>query len=179
MWLCPGTNVVIRELAIVLRYNYGVAKIYGIKLGFLGFTKKECWVKLDPDDIKEIHLLGGTVLGTSRSGFDGEEISKELMKRNINMIFFIGGDETHCGIKELARIFKEKKLKQIMILISIPKSIDNDIPIIDKSFGLESAIQESVRTIRAANVEANCNLNDIGLVKLFGRTSGFVAMLST
>ena len=175
--LCPGINVVIRELVMALRYNYGVAEIYGIKWGFLGFTKKECWVKLEPEDIKEIHLLGGTVLGTSRSGFDGDEISRELIKRNINMVFFIGGDGTHRGIKELDKIFKEKKKK--IILVGIPKSIDNDMPIIDKSFGLESAIQESVRTIRAANVEANCNLNGIGLVKLFGRSSGFVAMLST
>ena len=175
--LCPGINVVIRELVMALRYNYGVAEIYGIKWGFLGFTKKECWVKLEPEDIKEIHLLGGTVLGTSRSGFDGDEISRELIKRNINMVFFIGGDGTHRGIKELSRILKEKKKK--IILVGIPKSIDNDMPIIDKSFGLESAIQESVRTIRAANVEANCNLNGIGLVKLFGRSSGFVAMLST
>ena len=175
--LCPGINVVIRELVMALRYNYGAAEIYGIKWGFLGFTKKDCWVKLDPEDIKEIHLLGGTVLGTSRSGFDGDEIAREIIKRNINMIFFIGGDGTHRGIKELSKIFKEKKKK--IILVGIPKSIDNDMPIIDKSFGLESAIQESVRTIRAANVEANCNLNGIGLVKLFGRSSGFVAMLST
>ena len=175
--LCPGINVVIRELVMALRYNYGVAEIYGIKWGFLGFTKKDCWVKLNPEDVKEIHLLGGTVLGTSRSGFDGEEISKQLIKNNVNMVFFIGGDGTHRGIKELSRILKEKKKK--IILVGIPKSIDNDMPIIDKSFGLESAIQESVRTIRAANVEANCNLNGIGLVKLFGRSSGFVAMLST
>ena len=175
--LCPGINVVIRELVMALRYNYGVPEIYGIKWGFLGFTKKDCWVKLNPDDVKEIHLLGGTVLGTSRSGFDGEEISKQLIKNNVNMVFFIGGDGTHRGIKELSRILKEKKKK--IVLVGIPKSIDNDMPIIDKSFGLESAIQESVRTIRAANVEANCNLNGIGLVKLFGRSSGFVAMLST
>ena len=175
--LCPGINVVIRELVMALRYNYGVAEIYGIKWGFLGFTKKDCWIKLEPEDVKEIHLLGGTVLGTSRTGFDGEEISKQLIKNNINMVFFIGGDGTHRGIKELSRILKEKKKK--IILVGIPKSIDNDMPIIDKSFGLESAIQESVRTIRAANVEANCNLNGIGLVKLFGRSSGFVAMLST
>ena len=175
--LCPGINVVIRELVMALRYNYGVAEIYGIKWGFYGFTKKECWVKLEPDDIKEIHLLGGTVLGTSRSGFDGELIAKELLSRNINMIFFIGGDGTHRGIKALSEIFKKKKKK--IILVGIPKSIDNDMPIIDKSFGLESAVQESVRTIRAANVEANCNLNGIGLVKLFGRSSGFVAMLAT
>ena len=175
--LCPGINVVIRELVMALRYNYGVAEIYGIKWGFLGFTKKECWVRLNPDDVKEIHLLGGTVLGTSRSGFDGEEIAKQLIKNNINMVFFIGGDGTHRGIKDLSKILKEKKKK--IVLVGIPKSIDNDMPIIDKSFGLESAIQESVRTIRAANVEANCNLNGIGLVKLFGRSSGFVAMLST
>ena len=165
--LCPGINVVIRELVMALRYNYGVPEIYGIKWGFLGFTKKDCWVKLNPDDVKEIHLLGGTVLGTSRSGFDGEEISKQLIKNNVNMVFFIGGDGTHRGIKELSRILKEKKKK--IVLVGIPKSIDNDMPIIDKSFGLESAIQESVRTIRAANVEANCNLNGIGLVKLFGQ----------
>ena len=175
--LCPGTNVVIRELVMALRYNYGVAEIYGIKWGFLGFTKKDCWIKLEPEDVKEIHLLGGTVLGTSRTGFDGEEISKQLIKNNINMVFFIGGDGTHRGVKELSKILKEKKKK--IILVGIPKSIDNDMPIIDKSFGLESATQEAVRTIRAANVEANCNLNGIGLVKLFGRTSGFVAMLAS
>ena len=175
--LCPGTNVVVRELVMALRYNYGVPEIYGIKWGFLGFTKKECWIKLEPEDVKEIHLLGGTVLGTSRTGFDGEQIIKQLIKNDVNMIFFIGGYGTHRGIKELSKILKEKKKK--IILVGIPKSIDNDMPIIDKSFGLESAIQESVRTIRAANVEANCNLNGIGLVKLFGRSSGFVAMLST
>ena len=161
---------------MALRYNYGVAEIYGIKWGFLGFTKKDCWIKLDPEEVKEIHLLGGTVLGTSRSGFNGEEIAEQLIKNNVNMVFFIGGDGTHRGIKELSNIFKKKNYK--IILVGIPKSIDNDMPIIDKSFGLESAIQESVRTIRAANVEANCNLNGIGLVKLFGRSSGFVAMLS-
>ena len=175
--LCPGINVVIRELVMALRYNYGVIEIYGIKWGFLGFTKKDCWIKLDPEEVKEIHLLGGTVLGTSRSGFNGEEIAEQLIKNNVNMVFFIGGDGTHRGIKELSKILKKKNEK--IVLVGIPKSIDNDMPIIDKSFGLESAIQESVRTIRAANVEANCNLNGIGLVKLFGRSSGFVAMLST
>ena len=175
--LCPGINVVIRELVMALKYNYGVTEIYGVKWGFLGFTKKDCWIKLDPEEVKEIHLLGGTVLGTSRSGFNGEEIAEQLIKNNVNMVFFIGGDGTHRGIKELSKILKKKNEK--IVLVGIPKSIDNDMPIIDKSFGLESAIQESVRTIRAANVEANCNLNGIGLVKLFGRSSGFVAMLST
>ena len=175
--LCPGINVVIRELVMALRYNYGVSEIYGIKWGFHGFLKKDCWVKLGPEDVKHIHLLGGTVLGTSRYGFEGNKIADILIKNKVDMVFFIGGDGTHRGILALSEILKSKKQK--IILVGIPKSIDNDMPIIDKSFGLESAIQESVRTIRAANVEANCNLNGIGLVKLFGRSSGFVAMLST
>ena len=175
--LCPGINVVIRELVMALRYNYGVSEIYGIRWGFHGFLKKDCWIKLNPDDVKHIHLLGGTVLGTSRYGFEGNKIADILIKNKVDMVFFIGGDGTHRGMIELSKILKSKKKK--IILVGIPKSIDNDMPIIDKSFGLESAIQESVRTIRAANVEANCNLNGIGLVKLFGRSSGFVAMLAT
>ena len=176
--LCPGLNVIIRELVNTLKFNYGVEEIYGIKWGYGGFYKNDdFWVKLGPDDVRQIHTLGGTILGTCRGGFDGEKISEAIIKRGVNMGFFIGGDGTHRGIKELCRIFKEKKKK--IILIGIPKTIDNDIPIIDSSFGLETAIEESVHIIRCANVEANCNANGIGLVKLFGRSSGFVAMYST
>ena len=175
--LCPGLNVVIRELVMSLRYNYGVQDIYGIKWGYSGFYDDDAWVKLSPDEVKEIHKDGGTVLGTSRGGFDAEKISSEMIKRQVNMGFFIGGDGTHRGVRELTKIFKEKKEK--VILIGIPKTIDNDIPIIDRSFGLETAVQESVHVIRAADVEANCNPNGIGLVKLFGRSSGYVAMYAT
>ena len=175
--LCPGLNVVIRELVMSLRYNYGVQDIFGIKWGYSGFYDDESWVRLTPDDVKEIHTQGGTVLGTSRGGFDGQRIAAEMLKRGINMGFFIGGDGTHRGIKELTKIFRQKKEK--VMLVGIPKTIDNDIPIIDRSFGLDSAVAESVHVIRAANVEANCNPNGIGLVKLFGRSSGFVAMYAT
>lgn len=175
--LCPGLNVVIRELVMSLRYNYGVQDIYGIKWGYGGFYDDESWIKLNPDDVKEIHTQGGTVLGTSRGGFDGEKIANEMIKRGVNMGFFIGGDGTHRGIKALTKVFKQKKEK--VVLVGIPKTIDNDIPIIDRSFGLETAVAESVHVIRAANVEANCNPNGIGLVKLFGRSSGFVAMYAT
>ena len=175
--LCRGLNVVIRELVMSLRYNYGVQDIFGIKWGYSGFYDDESWVRLTPDDVKEIHTQGGTVLGTSRGGFDGQRIAAEMLKRGINMGFFIGGDGTHRGIKELTKIFRQKKEK--VILVGIPKTIDNDIPIIDRSFGLDSAVTESVHVIRAANVEANCNPNGIGLVKLFGRSSGFVAMYAT
>ena len=175
--LCPGLNVVIRELVMSLRYNYGVQDIFGIKWGYSGFYDDESWVRLTNDDVKEIYTQGGTVLGTSRGGFDGQRIAAEMLKRGINMGFFIGGDGTHRGIKELTKIFRQKKEK--VILVGIPKTIDNDIPIIDRSFGLDSAVAEPVHVIRAANVEANCHPHGIGLVNLFGRSSGFVAMYAT
>ena len=182
--LCPGINVVIREIIMALRYNYGVSEIYGIKWGFLGLSDpKKYWIKLTPEDVKEIHILGGTVLGTSRVQFNPDEAASTLIENKVNMLFFIGGDGTHRGITELSKslkkIIKERNKKEKIILAGIPKSVDNDLPIIDKSFGVESAIQCSVRTIRAANVEANCNLNGIGIVKLFGRQSGYLAMLSS
>ena len=111
--LCPGINVVIRELVMALRYNYGVSEIYGIKWGFHGFLKKDCWIKLSPEDVKHIHLLGGTVLGTSRYGFEGRKIADILIKNKVDMVFFIGGDGTHRGIAELSKILKEKKKKMI------------------------------------------------------------------
>lgn len=174
--LCPGLNVVIREIVMALRFNYGVQTTYGIKWGYQGFYEEE-WIKLVPDDVKEIHTEGGTILGTSRGGFDGQKIAAALKKKKVNMVFLIGGDGTHRGIKELSKIFREQKEK--VILVGIPKTIDNDIPIIDRSFGLDSAVQESVKVVRAANVEANCSPNGIGLVKLFGRSSGYVAMYAT
>lgn len=158
--LCPGLNVVIRELVMTLTYNYGVQDVYGIKWGYAGFYKDSCWIPLKPNDVKEIHTQGGTTLGTSRGGFDGPKIAAAMKQKGINMAFFIGGDGTHRGIKALTKIFKEEKSK--VVLVGIPKTIDNDIPIIDRSFGLETAVQESVHIIRAADVEANCSPNGVG-----------------
>ena len=109
--ICPGMNVVIRELVMAMRYNYGVSEIYGIKWGFHGFLKDKFWVKLNPEDVKHIHLLGGTVLGTSRYGFEGNRIADILIKKKIDMVFFIGGDGTHLGMIELSKIFKARKKK--------------------------------------------------------------------
>lgn len=175
--LCPGLNVVIRELVMTLRYSYGVSDIFGIKWGYGGFYDEDGWLELNPQIVRDIHTLGGTFLGTSRGGFDGDKIANAILEHEVNMVFFIGGDGTHRGIKALTKIFK--KIKKNVVLIGIPKTIDNDIPIIDRSFGLQSAVEASVNVIKAANVEANCNPNGIGLVKLFGRSSGFVALYAT
>lgn len=175
--LCPGLNVVIRELVMSLWYNYGVNKIYGIKWGYGGIYADKCWIELTPEIVKSIHTQGGTILGTSRGGFDGEKIADSLEKKGINMVFCIGGDGTHRGIMALSEVLKKRNMD--VILAGIPKTIDNDIPLIDRSFGFESSIEVAVQAIRAADVEANCVPNGIGLVKLFGRSCGFIALQST
>lgn len=172
--LCPGLNVVIRELVMSLWYNYGVRTVYGIKWGYYGFYNEDCWMELTPDVVKEIHYQGGTILGSNRGGFDGGKISDYVTKKGVNMIFIIGGDGTHRGIKALSKEFQKRKLT--VVLAGIPKTIDNDIPLIDRSFGFQSSIEQAVKVIQSANVEATCVPNGIGLVKLFGRSCGFIAL---
>lgn len=184
--LCPGKsndnsglNVVIRELVMSLWFNYGVKTIYGIKWGYAGFYEDNMknWINLTPNVVTDIHHQGGTILGTSRGGFDADKIIEALVKNEINMVFSIGGDGTHRGIAALNEEIIKRNLK--IVLGGIPKTIDNDIPLIDRSFGFESSIEEAVKVISSANVEANCVHNGIGLVKLFGRACGFIALQST
>lgn len=177
--LCPGLNVVIREIVMSLYYNYGVKTIYGIKWGYAGFYEDNYkhWIPLTPKEVTDIHTQGGTILGSSRGGFDADKILNACVAKGINMIFGIGGDGTHRGIAALSEEIRARKLK--IVLGGVPKTIDNDIPLIDRSFGFQSAVEEAVKAISAANVEANCVPNGIGLIKLFGRSCGFIAMEAT
>jgi len=112
--------------------------------GYKGFFEYE-WNKLTVDKVKEIQWLGGTILGSSRGGFNLEKILAELEKRGINQVYCLGGDGTHRGIKV---IYQEiKKRKQKIAIVGIPKTIDNDVPVIDKSFGFETSVEESLKAI--------------------------------
>jgi len=172
--LCPGLNVVKRELVMSLWYNYGVRNIFGIQWGFEGFYDGTEWINLSPLIVRDIHLMGGTFLGTSRGGFSREKIVNSLIEKGVNMVFAIGGDGTHRGIDDLYKEIKKRNLK--IVICGIPKTIDNDIPFIDRSFGFESAVEQAVKVIQAANVEARSNKYGLGLVKLFGRECGFIAL---
>ena len=63
-----------------------------------------------------------------------------------------------------------------IILAGIPKTIDNDIPLIDRSFGFDTAIEQAVKCIQVGNVECNSTKNGVGLVRVFGRSCGFIAL---
>ncbi|KAK8645106.1 hypothetical protein V6N13_118956 [Hibiscus sabdariffa] len=156
--LCPGLNTVIREIVCGLHYMYGVNKILGIDGGYRGFYAKNT-ITLTPKVVDDIHKRGGTILGTSRGGHDTSKIVDSIQDRGIN--------------QEIRR----RGLK--VAVAGIPKTIDNDIPVIDKSFGFDTAVEEAQRAINAAHVEAESIENGIGLVKLMGRNSGFIAMYAT
>lgn len=172
--LCPGLNVVIRELVMSAWYNYGVRKIYGIKWGYEGAVNLDNFVELTPQHVRDIHREGGTILGTCRCQMNPEKIVDNLIEKKVNVFFSIGGDGTHKGLKAISE--EANKRNSNIILAGIPKTIDNDIPLIDRSFGFETAIQQAVNCIQVANVESNSTKNGIGLVRLFGRHCGFIAL---
>lgn len=172
--LCPGLNVVIRELVMSSWYNYGVRKIFGIKWGYEGAQSDEDWIELTPEKVRDIHREGGTILGTSRCEFNAKSIADKLIKNGVNVYYSIGGDGTHRGLQSLADELNSRGIK--ISLCGIPKTIDNDIPLIDRSFGFETAIEEAVKVIQVGNVECNSTKNGIGLVRVFGRHCGFIAL---
>ncbi|XP_062087585.1 ATP-dependent 6-phosphofructokinase 3-like [Humulus lupulus] len=174
--LCPGLNTVIREIVCGLYHMYGVHRILGIEGGYKGFYARNT-IPLTPKVVNDIHKRGGTILGTSRGGHDKSKIVDSIQDRGINQVYIIGGDGTQKGASVIFEEIRRRGLK--VAVAGIPKTIDNDIPVIDKSFGFDTAVEEAQRAINAAHVEAESFENGIGVVKLMGRHSGFIAMYAT
>lgn len=173
--LCPGLNNVIRSLVNELHYRYGISRILGIKYGYEGLISKynHPVIELTPAMVSEIHLTGGTFLGSSRGNQDVEKMVDTLEIMNINVLFCIGGDGTLRGAHAIHEEIEKRKLK--ICVAGIPKTIDNDIDLIQKSFGFETAFSIANDIIRNAHNEAAGAYNGIALVKLMGRDSGFIA----
>jgi 6-phosphofructokinase 1 len=176
--LCPGLNDVIRSIVLSLYRHYNVNKVYGFRFGYEGLVRRQGHepLKLTPDTINRIHEIGGTVLGSSRGPQDPAEMARTLADMKIGILFAIGGDGTLRGAQKIA----EEAARQGIALsvIGIPKTIDNDISFVQKTFGFETAVGEARRAVYAANTEAEAARNGIGLVKLMGRDSGFIAAFS-
>jgi 6-phosphofructokinase 1 len=173
--LCPGLNNVIRSLVNELYYRYGISRILGIQYGYEGLipSYNHPFIELTAPMISYIHLTGGTFLGSSRGIQDVEKMVDSLEIMNINVLFCIGGDGTLRGAHALHKEIEKRKLK--ICVAGIPKTIDNDIDLIQKSFGFETAFSIANDIIRNAHNEASGAFNGIALVKLMGRDSGFIA----
>jgi 6-phosphofructokinase 1 len=177
--LCPGLNDVIRAIVLGLFHHYGVNTVFGFRYGYEGLIPRyrHVPVELTPEVVKGIHKMGGSLLASSRGAQDISEMVDTLDRMNIGILFTIGGDGTLRGAKAIAEEVGRRGLK--MSVIGIPKTIDNDISYIQASFGFETAVSESRTAIDSANAEATGARNGIGLVKLMGRESGFIAAYAT
>ncbi len=173
--LCPGLNDVIRGITMELCRGYGVQRVYGFCNGYQGFVARfrRSVLDLTPAAVSDINEHGGTILGSSRGEQDPSAVADCLERMGISLLFVIGGDGTIRGAMELVREITERGNK--IAVVGIPKTIDNDIMFIDQSFGFQTAFSEATKSIRAAHVESTGAPNGVGLVKLMGRHSGFIA----
>lgn len=173
--LCPGLNHVIKGLVEILSFDYGIKTIYGIRYGYKGLVADHDLTPLflDPDSVDTIHTLGGTILGSSRGQQDTSKIVDTLMRMNINLLFCIGGDGSLRAARDIAVECRRRKLA--ISVVGVPKTIDNDLNFVGRSFGFETAVTATEPVIQAAHMEAKGCRNGIGLVKLMGRDSGFIA----
>lgn len=173
--LCPGLNNVLRSLYLQLHYHYGISAVLGIRYGYSGFgpeaASSPLW--LNAELVNHIHQLGGTLLGTSRGPVSPDIIVDFLEQRGINILFTVGGDGTQRGAHGIWEEVARRKLN--ISIVGIPKTIDDDVQYVNRSFGYFTAIWKAKEIIDTAHVEAHCVVNGVSIVKLMGRDSGFIA----
>ncbi len=177
--LCPGINDVIRALVMEAYHAYNVPGVLGFRYGLEGFISEygHTVEELTPERVTNAHLFGGTMLGSSRGPQPADRIVDVLERMNINALFVIGGDGT---MKAASAISKEVQARNLRIsVIGIPKTIDNDINFVSQSFGFDTAVGKATEAIQSAHTEALCVPNGIGIVKVMGRESGFIAAQAT
>ncbi len=177
--LCPGINDVIRAIVLALYHGYGVETVFGIRYGLRGFIPEFSLpvVDLTLEAVDRIHEYGGTILASSRGHQPVDAIVDALERMNISILFLIGGDGTfRAGVK----IVEEITQRGLNIsVVAVPKTIDNDIYLVSKTFGFDTAVEMACQSIRCAHTEATGAPNGIGLVKVMGRHSGFIAATAT
>lgn len=174
--LCPGLNDVIRAIVRCLWRRYGVTRISGIRFGFKGLLPDYNFdvLPLNPTVVDACHKTGGSILGTSRGGGNRVvDIVDGIERLNLNILFVIGGDGTQKGSLAIAEEINKRGL--CISVVGVPKTVDNDLSFIQKSFGFDTAVVKATEAVAAARMEAQSQINGIGLVKLMGRESGFIA----
>lgn len=177
--LCPGLNDVIRGITMVLWYRYGVRSILGLRYGYEGLVSDYGHepIILTPDVVEDIHQQGGTILGSSRGPQDIHAIVDFLQTNKIDILFTVGGDGTQRGALMISEEIDRRSAR--IAVVGIPKTIDNDISCTERTFGFQTAVSMSQPAISSAHMEAKGVRNGIGLVKLMGRESGFVAAFAS
>jgi len=177
--LCPGINNVIRSAFLELYHNYGVKNVLGIRYGYQGLNaaRGKPPVHMTPEFVEDIHKEGGTVLGSSRGAEEPAVMANFLEQARISILLCIGGDGTLRGAHSIAEELEQRGSK--IAVVGIPKTIDNDIMYVWKTFGFSTAVEKAREVLDCAHMEAKGAPNGIGLVKVMGRDAGFIAASAT
>jgi 6-phosphofructokinase 1 len=177
--LCPGINNVIRSLFHELHYGYGVRQVLGFRGGYVGLDASRGTepVVITPDFVHDIHQRGGTILGSSRGPVHIGSAVDNLVARGVNILFTVGGDGTQRGANDLYQ--EARRRGHALAVVGVPKTIDNDVGFVSRTFGFFTAIEEAARVLDCAHTEARSTPGGIGLVKLMGRHAGFIAAGAT
>jgi 6-phosphofructokinase 1 len=177
--LCPGMNNVIRSLFNELHHAYGVQEVLGFRGGYQGLdpARGRTPVRLTPEFVDNIHRQGGTVLGTSRGRVDETAAVEELARLGVNTLFVVGGDGTQRGGNDLFQAARQRG--HALAVVGIPKTVDNDVAFVSRTFGYLTAVEEAAAVLDRAHVEARSVQNGIALVKVMGRHAGFIAVGAT
>ena len=180
----PGLNAVIYAVVHAC-YRRGW-EVYGSRNGYGGFLDIDGMVRLTPRDVEEIYATGGTILGSTNKGnpfskpvenLAGEvqvlDISDKIMRNYKRMGFdchiAIGGD----GSLEIAHRFA----KLGMNVIGVPKTIDNDLEITDRTFGFDTAVSTATNALDKLHSTAKSH-DRVMVVEVMGRDSGWIALYS-
>jgi len=177
--LCPGLNNVIRSLFNELHNAYGVQEVLGFRGGYAGLdpASGQVPIRLTAEFVDDIHRHGGTVLGTSRGRVDETAAVEHLARLGVDILFTIGGDGTQRGGNELFQLARQRG--HALAVVGIPKTIDNDVAFVSRTFGFLTAVQEAALVLGRAHAEARSVRNGIALVKVMGRHTGFIAVGAT
>lgn len=173
--LCPGLNDVVRGLTYTCIRTYGVKRVIGFRYGFWGMSAagRDSAVVLDTTVVSSIHRRGGTFLGSSRGPQKPAEMVDTLRHYGINVLFTVGGDGTQRGAQTIGTEARKRGLD--LAVVGVPKTIDNDLSFSHRTFGFETAVSQAVKAIRSAHSEASSHFHGVGVVKVMGRHSGFIA----
>jgi len=176
--LCPGLNNVVRSIVLRLTYAYGVHRIFGFRYGYSGLASDgQEPLSLTPELVEYLNQHGGSLLGSSRGPQELSEMVDTLVRLQVGVLFVIGGDGGLQGASALCGELARRGLS--ISIIGVPKTIDNDLGWTWRSFGFDTAVDAATSVILAAHNEARAAWDGIGLVKLMGRHSGFIAAHAT
>lgn len=176
---CQGLNAAMCGVAKALYLHYGnEVEIYGIKDGYKGLIYGN-YKLMKPIDFSGIMCLGGTILGTSRQpfkkmriieadGIDKVAAMKETYNSlNLNCLVILGGNGSH----KTANLLHEEGLN----VVSLPKTIDNDLWGTDMTFGFQSALDISTYVLDCIHTTATSH-SRVFVVELMGHGAGWLTL---